>query len=174
MGFARFVYLGEDRNYNSEFENNFELVRTKPGRLPIAVYLGRFCDYPDCDLYECRNDSDCDVDEVEIGRCGIGSQWGTPWLYIADFEIAKPYRRKGHGIAFFDEVKDFAKRHGFSYIWLRPKGDDDAAYAFWQNLGGVHIDVEDYDEFVPEELAGSDKRRSFVFDLRVTDGTEED
>lgn len=174
MGFARFVYLGEDRNYNSEFENNFELARTKSGRLPAAVYLGRFCNYSDCDLHECINDSDCDVDEVEIGRCGIGSQWGTPWLYIADFEIAKPYRRKGLGTAFFDEVKDFAKRHGFSYIWLRPKADDDVAYAFWRNLGGVSVGTVDDVKLAPRELVHSKEHRSFVFDLRVTDGMEED
>lgn len=155
----KFLYVGDHNTYSSTWNTDFELFGVGCG-LPSIVYI----------------DTESDESEIiEVGRCYIGFEWGTPWLYISGFEIAKPYRGQGYARDFFDEIKRFAKSRGFSYLWLNPREDrngDSPVRDFWVHLGGVPVTDVCTTRFVPRMLVDSHHRESLVFDLTIGQPTE--
>lgn len=159
------MFLGDYNTYSSEFNDGFELIN-RSDHLPSVIYVDRFCNADSCETDGCWGDCDKAV-EVEIGRCNIGYNWGTPWLYISDFEIMKKHRREGYGTAFFNDLKQFARNRGFSYIWLNPKREDGGvSRSFWEHMGGVHVtDMNDISN-MPDQLTRPHSN-SLVFDLDI-------
>lgn len=146
----KLLYVGDNNTYSSVHNVDFELIHGRNG-LPSIVYI----------------DVESDESEVvEVGRCIVGCRWGTPWLYIPEFEIAKPYRGRGYGASFFNEVKRFAKHKDFSYIWIRPKENDEQVRKFWVSQGGTS-DVGSEAHLVPRNF----DRKCLAFDLNADDRT---
>ena len=144
-----FLYLGDDNKFSDDCDNNFELITKRFNRSPSIVYIDRV-----------SNESKV----TEIGRCVIGDNWATPWLYIPLFEIAKPYRGQGYGKGFFYELMDFAQWKGFSYLWLNPKDTDkSSSIEFWRRMGGVGFDELGSVRFIPRQL----DRKHMVFALNA-------
>lgn len=152
--------LGDFETYNQESNDDFELIARKPIK-PALTYVEVFRDLDSFEIDETHR-------PVEIGRCEIGFQWGTPWLYLHVFEISKSNRNKGYGRTFFEELKKFAKKHGFSYIWLYPKENDKNARDFWKHMGGVSINNLSNINLVPCNI----DHRHLVFDLNADDMTQ--
>ena len=64
------------------------------------------------------------------------------------------------------ELKRFAKNHGFSYIWLDPR--DNGARKFWMKQGGVPVNDLGYIGLTPADLDDE----HLVFDLNADDTTQ--
>lgn len=142
-----FLYLGDDNKFSVECNDDFELIKKQVHRSPSVIYVDR---------------SSNDSKVTEIGRCVIGNNWATPWLYVPFFEIAKPYRRQGYGKDFFYELMDFAQWKGFSYIWLTPKNNNkSSSLEFWRCMGGVRINDLDNVDSPPVGL----DNEHLIFDL---------
>lgn len=153
--FKLFRVVGDTDGFDPIFDECFELVKSNEESSGLRfVYVDAF----PLEAFDCEKDA-----LVEVGRCEIGIEWGTPWLEVVAFEITPTHRKRHWGRDFFKELKSFAKSHGFSYIWLNPQNDD--ARTFWRKQGGVSINELDNVDFVPPELG----IRHLVFDLN-TDG----
>lgn len=159
MAVQKLRLLGDFETYDRRVDDEFEFTNRDP-IWPAFTYVEACCDFDSPEF-----DETCEL--TELGRCEIGSQWGTPWLYLHIFEISKSKRNKGYGRSFFNELKKFAKEYGFSYIWLSPR-DDEGVYSFWECMGGVRAgDLGDVG-LTPRKLSN----QHFVFDLNADDTTQ--
>lgn len=154
MAFKFFRVLGGSEKFNQKFDKHFSFTK---GNNTAGLFFA-YVDFFPCEECDCEKET-----LVEVGRCEIGPQWGTPWLWVNAFEIADDYRLNGYGETFFKELKRFAKNHGFLYIWLNSR--DDSAREFWIKQGGVPVSDLDNIYLVPPDLDG----RHLVFDLNVDD-----
>ncbi len=77
------------------------------------------------------------VGTVEISaRSQFPLGWGKPsYLYISNLAIAESYRRQGVATALLVECERFAKRWGFTSIYLHVLEDNQAARRLYQGVG---------------------------------------